>query len=1027
MAVGALPPSTGGALIPGSAVFGFGNYGVALDGGGLMTSTATGLQIQPPPHAGAVRLTVDDGHTALPIVDGVVTIPLVGPQAGCLCFHVTVPVASASAQPAAIDLLDVGCRFHFDDAGWPGMGLFTSLRYPVFDTSSAGVAFQASMDPLAPLDPVRTRWAFDASQTLASFYRTNLGHAVTLAPAAGSGLVFAPRPRGTAAALRDPLTMVPDGPFALAVPAAGSGVRAQLQCGISGAEFVDITGQSAVLTFVAGQPAFAPSFMPDPTAPPAGTGLTSSPGNAGILAPSVLSTAWAAVSSAKVGLAYHAQPDGAALYGGTVTQGLFPYFQVMAEALPTTPADSRSTSYPLVPYAGLVALEVPGGDFSPYTGLETQVLGPTRRGAIYANHGPPAAAAPGTLEAITPQGLLATFSADHAYWSSLELAQAGAEQLAFENIVDPLKSALFSSHQFIVISLPSAFQAYFSTNNTLPIDGWRFQMDPGLWGQHGTILIVKNCDKSLANLVSDTGTWALGATFNTSTAATQATLQEIFADAAAALDDPTTPIPAYANFVNTVVGDPGWNGVLFLNCPVPLGGLPDALAALAAGIDASQFYAHHFGINQTPIADTTLTMNDSSLFGLIRYDGASGDGVPPGQQYGFLVNSLYVLFANSLVTTFSSTVTVTLEQLFGAPATQQSPSGGVPSSSLLLTGVLQRHGSAESYVFGESTPTTFTLNNAVLGSVGITQASFSTGATPPAGGGPLTGPQSYRFAFQGALAFNALPGPDLFSFDDLAFANLGVVMTFDASSGNPPSFAFESHGHGVRRAPQHDAGWRVGGALPAEAHGAPVVVHAEAVGPGLPGRAPARGRGDARDVVVRAVVRSAAGDAGCPGAPGGVHGGLRAGVVAGAGSATRTRDAHHDPDPDAGAAPGVRGDQAPRARRPRDPADGAAQAPDVLEPAHRGFRGGLRAQDQRDLAGVPGHDAPAGRRLRFHCLRRPGGRGVDVDGVVRGLPARPDHGVTRWTSQVSKQRSPPSASPLRTSTGRRSTSPSSRP
>jgi hypothetical protein len=804
VAVGASAPTAAGATLPASAIFGFRNYALVIEGGSLLTSDASGLRIHPPQHAGAVSITVDDGERALPIATtsagavGDIVIPLSGPQAGCLCFPITLPSGPPGAAP--IDWLDVGCRFYFQDTGWPGMGLFDSLRYPLFDTATSSIVFNASMDPLAPLDPVRTRWAFDGSHALPSFYRTNLGHVVTLTPAANSGLVFAPRPRGTAAARRDPFTLVPDGPFALAVPEAAAGVPTQLQCGISGAEFVDLAAGPAVLTFVAGQPAYAPSFLPavsDDAAPAGGTGLTASPGSAGSLTPSTLTTAWAAISSAKVKLPYHAQPDNAALYGGSNPQGLLPYFQVMAEALPQTPADSRASSYPLVPYAGLVAIEVPHagqptGDFTPYTHLEVQVLSPTRRGAVYALRSPPAPSAPAAVKAVTPQGLIATFSADHAFWSSLELAQAGAEQLAFQNIIDPLKSALLSNQQFIVISDPAAFQAYFSANNTLPIDGWRFKMDPTLWSQHGTILIIKNSDKSLSDLVNDTGTWALGGTFNTSASATQAALQQIFADAFNKLHDPNASIVDYEHFVDVIVSDPGWNGVLFLNCPVPLSGLPDVISALAAGIDASKFYAHHFGINQTPITHADLTMDDSSLFGLIRYDGVQGDGVPPGEQYGFLVNSLYVLFANSLVKTFSSKVTVTLNQLFGSAATQQDPPGGVASNSILLTGVLQRHGSAESYVFGEDSPTDFALDDAVLGAVRISQAHFATGSTRAPDGTPLTGPQHYRFSFRGAMIFNALAGADLFSYDLLAFDNLGVVMTFDIASGKPPSFAFDA-------------------------------------------------------------------------------------------------------------------------------------------------------------------------------------------------------------------------------------------
>src|SRR5262249_10848028 len=119
VAVGAPPPAATGAVIPGVTVFGFRNYALVLDGGGVLTSTATGLSLQPPAVPGAVRIPVDDGRAAPVAGDGAVAIPLVGPQAGCLCFHVAVPSGPSGTAP--IDALDVGCRFYVDDAGWPGM------------------------------------------------------------------------------------------------------------------------------------------------------------------------------------------------------------------------------------------------------------------------------------------------------------------------------------------------------------------------------------------------------------------------------------------------------------------------------------------------------------------------------------------------------------------------------------------------------------------------------------------------------------------------------------------------------------------------------------------------------------------------------------------------------------------------------------------------------------------------------------------------------------------------------------------
>src|SRR5262249_26478930 len=150
---------------------------------------------------------------------------------------------------------------------------------------------------------------------------------------------------------------------------------------------------------------------------------------------------------------------------------------------------------------------------------------------------------------------------------------------------------------------------------------------------------------------------------------------------------------------------------------------------------------------------------------------------------------LYVLFENSTIRRFSSQVILSVDALFGASCSQEIPTEGLPQNAILLTGTLLRQGGHDIYVFAESSPTTFDLDDAVLATARIDQATFSAGST----GGAATGPQHYRFAFRGGLAFRAPPAgtPDLFSFDELAYVNLGVVMTFDLSSGKPPHFDFD--------------------------------------------------------------------------------------------------------------------------------------------------------------------------------------------------------------------------------------------
>ena len=187
------------------------------------------------------------------------------------------------------------------------------------------------------------------------------------------------------------------------------------------------------------------------------------------------------------------------------------------------------TPYPLVPHAGV------SGDLAGYERLEVQVLSQQRRQVVFGLPPSPAPAPlvrlprsrrspdPPALTAGTPQGLIATFSADKSSWACLKLAQSVQESpgqapvrplLALQNVVDPLRAALLTNQQFLVVSDPAALQPYVGADNELVIANYRFVLDPGQWGRHGTIMLIKNYRKPLVELIADTNTWVLGPSFN---------------------------------------------------------------------------------------------------------------------------------------------------------------------------------------------------------------------------------------------------------------------------------------------------------------------------------------------------------------------------------------------------------------------------------------------------------------------------------------------------------------------------------
>ena len=792
--------ATGGTLAT-LTPFPFRNYGCALNGGLALTVDADTAAFTVGPGApGEIRLTTDSGATELAVVTGPVTIPLAGPAAGCLSFPARLPIGEEGRS--AVDALDVGCRFFFDDPTVPGSGLLTSHRYAVFDLSTPAAAPEAAqavdlavlLDPLAPLDPERTRFSFTDPVALRSFYRTNLGSPLDLEPV-DARLQFATRPAGLQPDDGDPLYLVPHGTFLLHPPAQETAPA--LLCGVGGAEYVELAAPST-LAFAAGNPAYAPDFDPART-----TNLA----NPGPRLTGPVSTAWASLT-AGTPLGYYAQPEGAALYGSSTlasrrsdidagTPTLLPFFDVRAATLPTTDASAASVPYPLVPHAGATA------DLTGYERLEVQVLSQQRRQVIHdlpqATPPPPptlllarvAAPADATpLTAATPQGLLATFSADKSVWTSLQIAQsvrqlpapAVTRRFALQDVTDPLKAALLTNQQFVVVSDPAAFRPYIGSDNEIGIADYRFLLDPATWAQHGTVLIIKNARKPLVELIADTNTWVLGARFNRNVTATQRRLQAIVNDADA------SPDPELAPFV-ALLTDPTWNGVLILNAHVPLDGLPPEIAGLAAGIDPARFVAHHVGVNQTPVPDDLVPRN-SSLFGLISYEDTRTLATA---GFDFAVRSLKVRFTNSLIATFRSRIALAVNELFAAKLTRQQSTDNVVE----LDGVFQKHGDSGTYVFSETVPTTFTAQDRVLAIVGITKAVFTTLATPS--DGAPAGTVESVFSFWGTLGFRELTtatptGPvtlDLFSYDSLAYGNLQLSMSFSPASPSVRRFAFD--------------------------------------------------------------------------------------------------------------------------------------------------------------------------------------------------------------------------------------------
>ncbi|KAF0249648.1 MAG: Uncharacterized protein FD167_956, partial [bacterium] len=443
---------------------------------------------------------------------------------------------------------------------------------------------------------------------------------------------------------------------------------------------------------------------------------------------SLARTSWAYVLPPNNGqIDYYAQPDTSVLYqADDINANLLNYLEVPSGALPTTSILSGSSvSFPMFPYIG-----VKSSSLTHYRELELKAINPTRHRIIYSLSSTLAQTPvdkSAVRKGITPQGFLATFDNSLRHLLTLNLAQLGDQAFQLANVENPLKAALQTNRLFLVISDPNLFletcsinykltdqsfadlkaqaqlldtiisklkplqnklytniddyqkdlkslllteeyQQYqgvllqYGASARLTISDWDFDLSPYMWSERGTILIFKFHEKPLAELANNLNSWALAEKFNSSPTKTQQRLQKLIADA----QEKSKTEPDFQYFANEVVSNKGWNGILALRCFVPLTELPPQIEGLAAGINPSSFYAHHLGINLSPInyENNKISFHDSSLFALIYYE-SSNSLYSFQNDYAFKVNSLKIRFSNSTIVSFSSQIALIINKLFG--------------------------------------------------------------------------------------------------------------------------------------------------------------------------------------------------------------------------------------------------------------------------------------------------------------------------------------------------------------------------
>ena len=724
-----------------------------------------------PPDASRIYLTGAAGAALWPTAGTPVTIPFTGVQAGCLTTAITIDTSAAGGD---LDHLDVGLRTFTPVAATALLpDRLDSWRFPVFQPGGS-IPLQVCLDPLAPTEPSRTSFGLPNGTELATYYVTTNGLAVTLTPLSNPAAALVPAVRTLAdpPAATDPLYLVPSGTFQVRVRDAQGrqcdGPQ-KLACGMSGVEYVTLEQPGSEIRFTTGGDALA-----------AGRGLggPSTTAYASLFGPSGAS------------LTYRAQPDSATVFTPSATAGYLGFYELAGQTLPPASADAQAT-FPMLPFTG-----VADQDVAACADVELKAVAPARRAIIGAAAvarplEPAALVGDVAVPAATPQGLVGEFTA--GVMSALDLMRSNGSTVQIQAVSDALVSALQSNQLFLVVSDPTTLQV---TASPPPVD-WTveipatvdrsewWQFDAGTkWDAQSTLLVVKHAGKSLATLAADLDSWTDPDAFNPKADAAQRTLL-------AAIETARNQVAAHPQFqpFAALADDDTWQGILILNCAMPLASLPAQLAGLAAGIDQSRFAAHHVGLTITPVAAAAqqLSQTDSSLFGLVFYESPTSAAGAPG-PYAFVVQSLLVRFANSAVADFASTIDLLVDELFGDPVELTESKANV----IELQGVYQQQAGASTYTFTTTKDNLFAATSAVLKTVDVASAQFVT-VTPPGGGAQAES----TFLLSGSLTFlppasDPTKAFDLFSYAPLAYSNLRITLQYTPGVPASDTYVFDA-------------------------------------------------------------------------------------------------------------------------------------------------------------------------------------------------------------------------------------------
>ena len=697
-------------------------------------------------------------------------------------FDVPAPVGG----PSGLQQLEVGLRYFAPSSSNPDF--VTTIRLEALKQATwVALALDAYIDPLRVLDPTRTHFDFltvgNGMPTLQSAFATARGYAVDLTPKAAQ-LVFAIQPLqpGTPdSSVEIDYYLVPNGSFKVTVqspaPLPADVTFDRLLLGASGLEYIALPVQGDhSLYFHAGQPAYVTppadgQVALDDLGTTAWAYVGSTTGNLDYFAqpedaPLYSATAaqtflpYLEMRAASLPAPGTGRPFPVAPYRGLDPSLVPEALEIERTALvPVRRAQIAKAMNGTVPRLALaeqvgvtpqgLAVGVDGQGAWSWIGIGNETagaapnlrftrIGPKLRTALQSSELFLALANPDTFLADssvayqlteTSLAVIAALPPGQGVplpvWTAVANAfRAGGYPLYADETA--FAAALQQASPGITVPQQRIFERY-AGQLTVTVESWKFLLSPRNWiapdGSRTALVLLKFATgRSIREFAADLASWAWPevAARDGDAKAAQTQLLTAIEDA----QQLTTGDDVYARFLR-VIDDRAWNGVLSLDCEVPLSGLPDALKMLAAGIEVSRFKAHHVGVAATPFhTDPVIAFQASSIFGLIDYRDPDSQYFDDNVAYLFRVSRLGVGFRNSVVAEFSSAVQLLLNQLFGVkPVLYPTESG----NSLVLAGVYQRQRGRDgvasgAYLFSLAGTARFSLPGSALQTVDFLSA-----------------------------------------------------------------------------------------------------------------------------------------------------------------------------------------------------------------------------------------------------------------------------------------------------------------